>query len=188
MHLSARLRRLAIPVALLAAALSLAAVAPASAAPAAGAVTEVFHACKVIGQPSGGVEAVHCADLFEDTTQLPDDFFYAQNEILCQTPAGALRACKEIVEEPELAVGFSTTSVETDAGPAGQCGGVGHTACGTRRVINRTEGSDVFIPGSNQTCGIWAVDVAPDVVLPNGTLVSAPNLATSHLQGVRHCG
>jgi hypothetical protein len=53
MHLSARLRHLAIPVALLAGALSLAAAAPASAAPSAGAVTEVFHACKVIGQPSG---------------------------------------------------------------------------------------------------------------------------------------
>jgi hypothetical protein len=46
----------------------------------------------------------------------------------------------------------------------------------------------VFVPASNQTCGIWAVDVSPDVVLPNGTLVSAPNLATSHLEGVQSCG
>jgi hypothetical protein len=185
MHLSARLPGLAIAAALLAGTLSLAA---AASAPAAGAVTEVFHTCKVIGQPSGGVEAVHCADLFEDTAQLPADFFYAQNEILCQTPARALRTCQEIAEEPELAAGFSTTSVETDPGPAGQCGGTGHTAGGVRRVINRTEGSDVVIPGGNQTCEAWAVDVAPHVVLPNGTLVSAPNLATPHLQGIQHCG
>jgi hypothetical protein len=140
---------------------------------------EIFHTCKVIGGPVGGVEAVHCADLFQ--TQIPGEpvEWSAENEVLCQTTGGALRECAGIHERPEIAT-IANGKLSTFPGAAGVCGvRFGHSACGVRRVINASPGLQFVTSG--HLCPIWGVSLAPSVVLPgSGVTVSAGNLATPH--------
>jgi hypothetical protein len=194
MHVGPRSRRIITTAALLAAGLAGATAVPAassavavpvagSASPAGNGTTELFHTCKVIGQPVEGYEAVHCADLFRTLNPQGGTLYTAENEVLCQTTGGTLVECAGIHEQPE------TASTETsDAHPTlvalkgarGVCGvRFDHSACGTRRVVNGAP-SLLFSPAGG-TCSIWAVTAGDSVVLPHsGVTVNAPNLATPH--------
>lgn len=151
--------------------------------PLAGGPHEVFHTCKVIGEPVAGIEAVHCADLFETPVPGAAPSFVAENEVLCQTvPADTLLECAGIHEQPEIAFIDPLRGLFVGPGANGVCGvRFNHSPCGVRRVINASPA--VQFVSSGRICDIWAVSLAPSVVLPrSGVTVNAPNLATPHTE------
>jgi hypothetical protein len=148
-----------------------AAVRPA-AVPAGAALVE--HKCAVIFETaSKSEESVHCADVWmfsEGTTNL----IWGGNEVLCQTPAGALRDCVSIREHSELSSPEFATRTQS-----GICGtAVGHSDCGARRVENVT-GSIGVNPFGDFVCSF--AGIASDDIVETSDGTTAAGTVTSNI-------
>jgi hypothetical protein len=150
--------------------------------------------CKVIGTRSGGVEAVHCADLIEENGLLngvPASDFIAQNEVYCQNAyTAALVDCKSVVESVEIVGKNPSTGAVHVRLRSGECGAsIGHSDCGARRILNIDSDAILTMPGHG-SCQAWAETGdtafggrADTVTLPDGAVESSGNLGTPHVTG-----